>query len=253
MQTISLTFSGPVHIESFSNNFPENAKEPGVYIWGFMQQKKFIPYYVGKHQTSVSARLQNHLHDIKKDASTYMRLTKAYMEGTDTVTPYYLDDKFPLITRNYRKSVLPKWYSDNLAYFKDRIAYLNSESFLRTKGVTEIKKIGRGDCPISNLSDKSDYLSENVDKLFAIYAAYRCAEGIQGKERELNFELIEAFVKYHLRGKTASKSLSFHDTRTQLKSNGINIKIVNINEYLTIFKEDISELFSGYGTKDHSV
>lgn len=40
---------------------------PGVYIWGFLINKIFCPYYVGKHQKSILSRIKQHWsHDLLK-------------------------------------------------------------------------------------------------------------------------------------------------------------------------------------------
>ena len=54
---------------------------PGVYVWGFMNTDKFIPYYVGEAIDSIFKRIKQHKYDIEKANSTYVRLSPGYMTG----------------------------------------------------------------------------------------------------------------------------------------------------------------------------
>jgi hypothetical protein len=79
---------------------------PGIYLWGFKYDHngaifldeghstmgRFIPYYVGKSENTIAQRIDQHLHNIIMDNSTYMRLTLAYMNE------FFIDPYFPFLS-----------------------------------------------------------------------------------------------------------------------------------------------------------
>lgn len=224
----------------------QDSSYPGVYIWGFMQRNNFIPYYVGKSQSTIASRIQQHYNDITKPGSTYIRLNKAYMEGEN---PYYLDSKYPLMTSAPNRNKLPSWiYSskcDNRDHFKDRIDYINNKAFFELKGISlDFKKTNHS---ISDIGVKiDDYLVDNMDKLYVVYSAYSSEEYFGFKKNHF-YELLEAFTKYHLNGRTGSKSLSLNCMLNKIKESNISISITNRDSYKNIFKDDPSDtIFPGY-------
>lgn len=244
MKSISLSFKGPFRGELFKNkdthNLPEGSWLPGVYIWGFMISGRFIPYYVGKHQTSIAGRIRTHISDITKKESTYMRLRKEYMEGFGDFEAFYKDKKFPMISTNSRKEILPKWFVDEEDHFSNRIAYLNNRKFIEKKAklVDKMK-----DYPKSLLDNIDDYLSDNIYELHVMYA--HCSyDSLDIRQTEF-YEFIEAFTRYHLKGKTVSKSLSF-DKMTKMMNGLDKIEITNVVDYGSVFKNETSMDFDGY-------
>jgi len=91
----------------------EEFKCPGVYIWGFMVNEIFSPYYVGKHQTSILSRIKKHWshelpignHHILKDI--------------------YLDD-FP--SKIKVNKVVKALSQNDFATYENYFAYLNIDS-----------------------------------------------------------------------------------------------------------------------------
>jgi len=236
MQSINLDFKGPFDNKLFRKDGQQRPELPGVYIWGFMINEQFIPYYVGKHQSSIANRISDHIHDITKDDSTYMRLTRAYME--DVKSPYFSDPNFPLIATNFRKDRLPAWFKENKEHFSKRISYLNNLEFIQqhNSGVTKVK-----DYPISLMDGIDDYLSDNIGRLRVMYAECQYSS-TYGVKKDF-YELIEAFTKFHLKGKTVSKSLPFATLKQRLED---SVKISINADYRTIFKDSISDEFPGY-------
>jgi len=238
---VDLTFHEPCGYRRFSDKVvPPGSERPGVYIWGFEIKERFIPYYVGKHQTSIASRIAKHVIDIKKDDSTYMRLSKAYMEEVDKVTPYYQDEFFPLITRNWSKTKLPRWFKGNMDHFKNRIIYLNNAEYMHEVGV-EVSK--QKDYPISLIPGASDYLKDNIHNMKVMHA--ECSKGGHVVADTVFYEMVEAYVKYHLKGKTVSKSLSFDELQRLQNDHGIQIQIANKSSFPQ-FKDEISIKFPGY-------
>lgn len=207
---MELKFKEPVLFCDLAND--KEAYKPGIYIWGFKYpDNKFIPYYVGKSQSSIVGRIAQHISDIIKIDSTYMRLSYDYMEE------FYKD--FPDITSNTKdKSKLPAWFTES---FKGKIVYLNCLDFLKT-WVPDIKK-GR-DYPISLLKENNrnipDFLLDKIREVRICYAPFdetlirklkgtnKDIEGFKFFEKR-NYENIESYVKYSLHGKTVGKSNSF--------------------------------------------
>ncbi len=246
MDIITLTFNGPVKMKAFSETCPPNSEHPGVYIWGFMQQDKFIPYYVGKSQSKVVSRIQQHYKNIMKPDSTYIRLNKCYMEGEN---PYYLDEKYPLITSAPNRDKLPSWIYDNKCdnreYFKNRIDYINNKEFYKLKGI--LLDSAKTNHAINEIGVKiEDYLVDNIDRLFVMYAAYSSNEFF-GFKRNALFEILEAFTKFYLKGRTGSKSLSLGNMVAKIEASKLIIKIDNLDGYRCIFKDEPSDdIFPGY-------
>lgn len=247
MKSIRLNFSRPLHNSLFQGEdvqkLPEGSAGPGVYIWGFMIHERFIPYYVGKHQSSIAQRIQNHIADISKPGSTYMRLTRAYMEGLDGIDPFFEDENFPLITANWSKEKLPAWFDKSKDHFNPRISYLNNRSYLLLNGINVPNK--QKDYPISLMNNADNYLKNNLDNLHVMYAD--CLHQYPEIKPSDYYELIEAVTKYHLRGRTVSKSLPFEKIEKIMISTGLdNIEVANVCDHRSIFKDNISMDFPGY-------
>lgn len=217
---------------------------PGVYVWGFKVNGKFIPYYVGKHHVSIASRIHDHLKDIIKINSTYVRLTKDYMEGPK---PYYSDDNFPFETYSSGRNKLPGWVKDqNYEYFEKKIVYMNNKAFLEKKynGISLIEK--QRDYPINLIGDdKYDYLKDNIDKFFVGYVSYGSKE-YYDLGKTAFFEFMETFIKYSLMGKTGSKSWSFEGMQNKKEKHGFQFILDNIDNYRDIFKIEPSDRFPGY-------
>lgn len=213
---------------------------PGVYVWGFMVNGKFIPYYVGKHHVSIASRIHDHIKDILKPNSTYVRLSKDYMEGPN---PYYCDNKYPFETYSSGRNKLPGWVKDqSYEYFEDKIIYMNNKPFLEKK-YNEICLIeNQKDYPINLIGDdRYDYLSANINKLYVGFISYGSSD-YYGLSKVTFFEFMETFVKYSLKGRTGSKSWSF-DTMNKIH---FEFKIGNLDSYKDVFKPKPSEEFLGY-------
>jgi hypothetical protein len=253
MKSINLEFKGPFHNDRFCDDcqtFPEDSDLPGVYIWGFKTKTndRFIPYYVGKRQTSIAERIRDHLKDIRENKdSTKMRFTKAYMEG-DGIKPFYKEDEFHLITSNWSKNKLPSWFTDRKEYYLERIEYLNNRGFFELKSIPINKKLSRGDYPYSNIIGGYNYLWRHVEDIWVMYASYDHSHiYIDNNDIKDVHEIIEAFTKFHLKGITVSKSLSLNTMNNKMnKLNIEDITIVNIKSHKDVFKEEPSELFPGY-------
>lgn len=253
---VDLQFNGPFPAREFitktlkdrngrmsfnpSVKIPEGADQPGVYIWGFMINNKFIPYYVGKIHTSIHSRIQSHVKDIIKEHSTYTRLSSSYMEGNDII-PFYCDEKFFMQTVNYPKGKLPHWYVADKDYFSSRIVYLNNREFVSCYSGSDIP-IAK-DYPISLMGTVDDYLLENIGNMQVAFAAYRLQSGHLINRNEF-YETLEAFTKFHLKGRTAGKSLSIDKMNQMLDKYDLTIDLTW--KKLDIFKNSHSLIFPSY-------
>jgi len=248
---VPLVFNGPVEIKRFYNETPPvNSDKPGVYIWGFKQKDKFIPYYVGEiHSKTIASRLLDHKNHIESNNSMYVRLTKEYMEGAN---PYYSDDKFPFMTcgpHKGGKDELPKWLKENLNHFLNTIVYANNSAFLGLKykgNATEKKQ----NYPIKELKELfgdeiDDYLKSNIDSMYAVYAECKLPDFWSRKKGEF-YEFLETFIKCSLKGKTGSKSWRYNTYDMKRKKYCVDFRITNLNKYSDIFKPEPNEEFPGY-------
>ena len=259
MKSINLEFKGPfpgklfVKKELYLNDKPKfriseivptDSERPGVYVWGFMINDKFIPYYVGKHQISIANRIQSHLSDILKPGSTYVRLSKDYMEGPN---PFYNDECFPFETFSKGRNKLPGWVKKHSPeYFEKRIDYMNNKAFLEKK-YKDISFIdNQRDYPIHLIGDdKYDYLIDNIDKLYVGYVSYDSKDYLNVGEKVF-FEFLETFIKYSLKGKTGSKSWTFDTMKKKEETFAFEFKIENLDSCKAIFKPKPSKEFLGY-------
>lgn len=158
---------------------PEGITCPGIYIWGFLNDKgSFIPYYVGKSQSNIKSRLLRHITDICKPDSTYMSFSDSYMDN------FYMDPNYP----EFRKKTSRLKVPDRLPidYFRDKIEYLNNIHW-------------------PNRKPRVNTLKRLIDsgKFRLCYANF---------PSELNpvSHILETFVKFSLKGKTVGDSLSFN-------------------------------------------
>jgi hypothetical protein len=100
----------------------------------------------------------------------------------------------------------------------------------------------RPEYPISNISDLDDYITDNIENIFVTFADCSAAD-IKELQRNDFYEVLEAYVKFSLKGKTVSKSLSI-DRMQKLKENQLEIKLEIAD--LDIFKDKPSIDFPGY-------
>lgn len=111
MKTVTMTeLMSP---EDFAKD--PNAKNRGVYIWGFAINSKFYPYYVGKHYTAMDFRLGEHLDDLKN--GTMKVLDKKYL--TDSSKFSSKDMEHCVYEHNFFKKTLGKSYAPKSALPKE--------------------------------------------------------------------------------------------------------------------------------------
>lgn len=227
-------------IFSQSDSIPCGAKNPGVYIWGYIANGEFIPSYVGKHESSIARRIHDHLKDILKPESTYMRLKKSYIEGLSGMEPFYKDERYPLFTSRWRKDRLPSWFRNDLEHFIERIDYLNNRGFMELDPIGREAEFRGKEYPISNIKyGLDDYMVNNIDKIFVSYAScsYDCSIGL---EKKAFYERLETAVKFSLKGKTSGMSMPLEGIK------GFPVTIGCDGSIKKIFKDGPSLTFEGY-------
>lgn len=224
-----------------SDKLPDCSDRPGVYIWGFHINGRFIPYYTGKSQSSIANRINQHIFHLLKPDSTYARLSKEYMEGEN---PFFTDPHFWVQTSNWAKNKLPKWFREKREHFKDKVLYINNlgyfEEILGVKVVPKYPK--RPEYPISNIPGLEDYITDNIENILVTFAD--CSfDGCPDLNQNYFYEVLEAHVKFSLRGKTVSKSMSI-ERMELLQGNKLNV-VIDPNG-LDLFKDQPSVDFPGY-------
>ena len=244
METI--TFEGPFHFEEI--NKIEKLNNPGIYIWGFMYNKKnneiidptdcnvgsnknydeskmqLIPYYVGIKKKSIKDRLIEHHNITKGDRTKYTRLSKEYMKE------FYKTREFPI---NYKKSDgrLNRLIKLNTNSDEIKVVYFNNKNFLESTYPNIFNNIEKNeaiDFPINlfNGLKQKDTLKEIIidkNNFWFFFANYDKKPGV-------SFESFETLTFHSLKGKTISKTGIFKNLKN-------NLKIID-NTTANIFNKD---------------
>ncbi len=93
-----------------------NAKNRGVYVWGFdFPGKSFIPYYIGKHYDDMSFRLGEHLDDLKNGVMKV--LDKRYLTDPSKFNSKSMDHC--VYEHNFFKKTMGKSYAPKSALPKE--------------------------------------------------------------------------------------------------------------------------------------
>ena len=97
---MQLNFSTPICYKDFCAQ--NSAHYSGIYIWGLKVKNKFIPHYVGKHETCIYSRVVAHFNGIH-NSNKYTVFSKDFYNALDV----FSDNKNkPVISRMaqpYRK------------------------------------------------------------------------------------------------------------------------------------------------------
>jgi hypothetical protein len=157
-----ITFQGPYHIkhlckvqDELRNKYAGN-KIPGIYIWGFVSDRKissfknytdqpeipkfdkeseqFIPYYIGK-DSNLFKRIEEHKGFDKVPASKYTRMSKEYMLEFFKQKDKEVD--FPIKTD--RSDIHGEFLRLNLEQKNKKILYYNNSDFLKETYINEPK------------------------------------------------------------------------------------------------------------------
>ncbi|MEO7922742.1 MAG: hypothetical protein ABIR30_03630 [Chitinophagaceae bacterium] len=75
MSPVILNFSRPISYKGFLSE--KKAHCSGIYIWGFLIKEKFIPHYVGKHESCIYSRVISHYRGIH-NSTNYTVFTKDF-------------------------------------------------------------------------------------------------------------------------------------------------------------------------------
>lgn len=218
---IKLDFKGPFKYNDFLKTESDKANQPGIYILGFMDNdpehwdrtsdfcsKPFIPYYVGKSESSIYKRVNEHYGTIHSAKNTYMILEQAVYNNLLCFL-----NKVKRNSQPYRS--FPKLTSD--------IAYLNNPSFILKKYNHIVTK--------ETSSDKIDQLNHNtgikdiINTVFTPDNLYICFASLKEPTKNI-LEHAEAAVKFCIKSNTISTAeISFK----KLKSSGILFDITCTN------------------------
>ena len=238
---ISLDFKGPFHFEDLLSQ--NDAKNPGVYIWGFKYPDNniFIPYYVGKKLSNIIDRIKQHKKEIKTNDSTYTRISENFMKS------FYTHDKLESLIKSTKSHTkVPDWFKDFPA---DGVEYLNARWFIHLK--TNHDPGRRTEYPISLIKPMNDFLKSQMDDLFICYAVPIENDEIVSPDDNL-YEYLESITKISLKGKTFGNFEKPVDSNTfhyKDQECCVNIKNkANPNDPLFyLFKDEFSnKIFPGY-------
>lgn len=206
----------------------------GIYVWGFMFNNQFIPYYVGKKEGLIVERLEEHRQKALAIFSTYKRPTKEYFPN------FVFDSDFP---DNCKVKGLEDVYINTFAGksfdLKKKWYYLNRKSFIEHFKRLEGESFSINDIRSENERSKEDIFTLwiNEDSAKDMFRAFYFE--IDDKETlkaELNLDkdskllnLLESVTKYSLKGKTVSESNLLNSTKKFFKKLELNCKIENLD------------------------
>jgi len=235
---------------------------PGIYIYGFNGLIKNapttrVPYYVGIKTSILISRIKEHLLDILKLNSTYLRFSNAYMHQYFLGTTGRGYPIFP-VQRPKNKQKPLNWTGWNSMDYGNHLNYYNNYDFISNiKGVSVIS--GQSDYPINLLpsvhahNPKDTLITRILQANFWVWLApvNKCNSSynflirnialIKGNATDRQaFEVIETFVKYSLKGIT----IGYH-TAPLYSWNTYGVQI-NLSGCSTIFKPGgPSQVFTG--------
>ncbi len=247
---IRLNFKGPFTLAEVLKIDVQYA----VYIWGFShpENRKFIPYYVGEVcGTKLGVRFKNREKEIKKEESTYLRLSDGYLFGTAIKTAFFKDSKFPPnndIEFPTGGRLFGKWWNNN----RD-IIYINSWTWGSMQN-PPIKKVPKKQLSLDVYKGSlkgafNDSLNPRY-KYMEIYYAEINKEQIDELKSNTFFsqsviadsiivQMCEAYTKYALKGKTVSRANYFSDNSGKITNPfnnmmGINKELIRLMKYIKI-------------------
>lgn len=203
-----LKFTVPKTYGDFIANDTKEANNSGIYIWGFKNKGKFIPYYVGKSESSVYKRVKSHFKDLNKNNKYIIFYPNFYVNLKNNLNKLA---KVPNPSKNIDKGAL-----------KDDLLYLNNKEFLCKKygefvlTPDLLKKEFSSQELDSILNDSEPQIQDVIELIFNnenLYISY-C---IFTKEQtdEVYFEemlrAMETFVKYKMPNPVISQSSEWNE------------------------------------------
>jgi hypothetical protein len=219
---MKLIFSKPVSYKDFVANHELFANSPGIYIWGFVNSEKFIPYYVGKSESSVYLRIQSHFDKIHK-VNTYI----IFEEGFYSNLAQHLQN-LPRVAKPYRKL-----HTIENGYFYNKMVYYNNEDFLKRKysGASSDINLLKKELTTQNLDNllkgKCNPIQNTIEKVFSpenLHISYSIPTIINPSSKEGKKEIkgAETFTKFNLPNPVISDSGSY----TEEIKNKFNIQLL---------------------------
>lgn len=192
---MTLNFHGPFQYSQLERQ--KDVKKPGIFILGFMDNnvehwdqasdyfsQTFIPYYVGKSESSVYKKVTEHFSTIYGDIST------------NTILELNAYENLPAFFGKLKRNAV---HNESLMKQLKYVAYFNNPSFILRKYKHKVEE--------NTSSFKIDHLNQNkkikniIDKIFTPENLCICYAPL--KSRSMNtFELAEIAVRFCLKGNT---------------------------------------------------
>jgi hypothetical protein len=204
---MKLVFSKPVDYVEFLAHHGAVAVYPGIYIWGFVNDDRFVPYYVGKSEGSVYLRIISHYKKIKT-ANTYIIFKESFYKNLQNHLLH-----LPILAKPYLNL-----HKIEGGYFANKLIYYNNEDFLKTTYVNEIedKSILRKELKSQNLDgkliNKRKRIQLTIDKVFhenKLFVSYCILDKLDPKNKiafKKTIKDAETYVKFHLPNPVISDS-----------------------------------------------
>lgn len=194
-----LKFTDPINYGEFKLNQAEDANGSGIYIWGFQNNGEFIPYYVGKSESSVYHRINNHFQKIHL-INTYMIFSIGFY-GNLKANLNKLKRKakpYKNISGELMKDMI---YLNNEDFLVKKYSNIFSEPHLLKKGITSQlldEKLIENNATIQNVID--EVFSES--NLFISYLIFKK----ENEEFKKELKIMETFVKFKMPNPVISDS-----------------------------------------------
>jgi hypothetical protein len=218
LQPVINTVNGAISefmVSDGSNTQKFKVESPGVYIWGFLKENDpdfFLPYYVGEATTTILERINRHKSDIEFKNSPYVRLSKDYMTGNNC-RPYWYDREFPKLIR---KGISDKWCQTN----PDKAIYWQNKYPLMKDWKSETN-ITDTLCNSQRAGFEPYLFYWDIITGYKDFNSGKIIRDLWGKLIELKeykrdfLEIFEAYIKFSLRGKTISSSISVESMKNR--------------------------------------
>jgi hypothetical protein len=221
--------------KSFFNS-NKNLSKPGIYCWGFFHPKNnnlFIPYYVGDSTSSLSRRLSKHIIDITTyTGSNYRRLKEDYFYninglwfGNDPSFPLYLENPLPgevnqkylLDDKNWRKTATEDF--DNKIFYwanKDFVKKHFKSNNIKHKVIQQNNREKEDVLRQGIIEGRFGFMYWTVDPSNEIIN--KIWDTVKGAKLEREFlEIFECFIKFSLKTKTGSNSISIEQMKKRIE------------------------------------
>lgn len=220
---MKLKFTIPIDYNSFSKNHGQKANAPGIYIWGFLNNNKFVPYYVGKSENNIHARILSHF-------------KKLHINNTYTIFNNEFYKNLPKNMVQLPRVAIPDKHLLSISggHFLKNLLYKNDSNYLNTAYASLVTNKNLLSKELTSqaldgiLINKKNKIQDTINTVFSannLYISYATPNIEQGNIKQISF--CETATKFCLIANTISRSQSIN------KKTIPSVEISSINNYLS--------------------